>query len=82
MLVTEDNETYIIVGRSSSKCGKCRRGCNPTALAHDTIIEYGPETGQPGCGAKFLYCINTYINTDQLHGMIAADMEGRSRHDR
>lgn len=59
---------HVIVGGTSSKCSFCRRGADPTALAHDTIVEYGPDTGKPGCGATFLWCTSTYVSTAWLEG--------------
>lgn len=60
--------SYVSVGRSSSKCGHCGRGASCHALAHDTIIEYGPDTGKPGCGAIFLWCTPTYTTGLYMQG--------------
>lgn len=57
MSETETTAT-LIVSRSYSTCGTCRRQTLPDAETHDTVSGYGG--GQPGCGARF-----TAVTSDQ-----------------
>jgi hypothetical protein len=43
----------IEVGRSSSHCSECHRDCFWEEGGHLTLAGYGPQNGQPGCGAKW-----------------------------
>lgn len=40
----------ISIGRSSSRCLACNRGASPSDNGHERILEYGPRSGEPGCG--------------------------------
>lgn len=68
MKMTEIN-SFVIVGRSDSKCNHCGRAADCTALAHDVLLGYGPDNGQPGCGAKFLFCVDSYLDPKFIEGM-------------
>lgn len=59
-----DNKVILIINRSDSKCGNCGQGANPREIAHDTIIEYSPNTGRPGCKAKFTHVESHYVGLD------------------
>lgn len=50
----------VYVGRFSSKCGYCGRGCDPNDTHHWIIVEYGRDNGKVGCGEKFGDRIDTY----------------------
>ena len=52
----------LIINSSSSKCSDCQRGANPSEDSHQTIFEYGPETGSQGCGAVWDHVSVPYIN--------------------
>lgn len=40
----------VAIGRSSSRCMSCRKGAGLDTDRHNVIVEYGPDTGKPGCG--------------------------------
>lgn len=50
------------IGSSSSRCSTCKQGANPHETHHITVWEYGPNTGRPGCGAKFDHATLMYYN--------------------
>jgi hypothetical protein len=41
------------VGSSSSRCSDCKQGANPHETHHNTVWEYSPDSGRPGCGAEY-----------------------------
>jgi len=45
-----DPET-LYINRWDSTCGNCGGSANPKETAHFTLLGYGPQNGQPGCGA-------------------------------
>ncbi len=51
----------LLVGRSNTDCRACNRGASPDQITHDTIYEYSPDTGKPGCGVKFTHIYSTYV---------------------
>lgn len=55
-----DERVVLEVSGWSSRCGACRRGASPEEKAHDTIREYGPDNGKPGCGAVFTHITSEY----------------------
>jgi hypothetical protein len=50
------------IGSSSSKCSACKKGANPYESRHDTVWEYSPDSGQPGCGEEFDHATIVYMN--------------------
>jgi hypothetical protein len=43
----------LIIGRTRSKCGRCKRPTLGDGTHHDRVIGYGVEPA-PGCGARFV----------------------------
>jgi hypothetical protein len=60
----------VIVGPSRSTCAECGRGADWRAKAHDTIVEYGPDTGKPGCGAVWTHVDSDYTDFSGLYESI------------
>lgn len=54
----------LVINRSSSTCGDCGRGADPNEKSHKTIIEYSPDTGSKGCGAKWTKVSSDYSGKD------------------
>lgn len=53
-------EATVHIGNSTSHCGACGRPCDPMAASHDRLLGYGPDNGQPGCGAMFTATFSVY----------------------
>lgn len=60
--------SYVIVGRSESKCGACRLGAIPDETGHYTLIGYGVPLNSKGCGVEWDYCMNVYVSTRWMVG--------------
>lgn len=60
----------LFIDRSNSRCGACGKGADPAEKQHDTIIEYSPNTGRPGCGAIYEAVSTNYVNLDGLYDSI------------
>ncbi len=44
----------LVINSSSSKCGNCHRGADPSESGHYTTRSYDKNlNGQPGCGEKW-----------------------------
>lgn len=52
----------LYINPSDSRCGACGQGANPNEKQHDTVFEYSPNTGRPGCGAKYDAVSSHYVN--------------------
>ena len=50
----------LAVGPSASTCRACGRGASWRTETHEEIVEYGPDTGKPGCGARWTHIVGTY----------------------
>lgn len=59
----------LIIDRSSSSCGNCGRGCDPSERNHDTVYGY-QHSGEPGCHYYYKYVTSNYmISGDGLKEM-------------
>lgn len=67
--------TVLYINRNDSRCGACNRGALMSEKAHDTICEYGPETGSPGCGAVFTQLDSEYSQMKDVVVPIRPDLE-------
>jgi hypothetical protein len=48
------------IGRSESRCGACHGAANMYERGHFTLLGYGPQNGQPGCGVLWDEAVLTY----------------------
>ena len=62
----------LIVGTWRSFCNACGEGADPNEKTHDTVLEYSPKTGRPGCGETFTELGSDYCDSDGLYDMIKA----------
>lgn len=61
----------LMVDAWFSICSYCYRDCDPHEKGHYTLLGYGPDNGDPGCGEEFDNIMGTRIDiTDEiLHEM-------------
>lgn len=64
----------ISIGRSSSRCLACNRGALPSQDSHKTIAEYGPRSGEPGCGESWTAVRIDY--TPPIGGFVYENLRG------
>lgn len=50
----------LLIGGSSSHCGNCRKSASPREEGHFTLLGYGPDNGQPGCGELWDSAVYVY----------------------
>lgn len=76
----------LYVNRSDSRCGNCDRPATFRETTHATLLGYGPDNGQPGCGVQWEFLDTDYMNLDVSHtrpdlpprpgGLLAATLAG------
>jgi hypothetical protein len=54
------------IGSSDSYCGSCAQNgktsnAKMTESGHYTLLGYGPDNGQPGCGEKWDHVVFPYV---------------------
>lgn len=61
-------DAVIMVDRWYSLCSACNRDCDPMEKCHDTILCFGQESNNPGCGARFVAIkANTVLSSNERH---------------
>lgn len=63
---------HLIISRSHSYCGKCRderrfSGASPAETGHYTLLGYGTQNGDPGCGEKWDSWFFDFFYTDETY---------------
>lgn len=62
--MTEQITAVLVINRSDSLCTHCGRGCIPWETHHTTLTGYS-DSGNPGCGAKFIAVSTNYYGMDE-----------------
>jgi len=62
----------LYIDPSRSTCGGCGQGANPKELCHDTVFEYSPDSGRPGCGQRYVFVSSNYTDFEGLHARVRA----------
>lgn len=57
--VAEMKSEALVINRSDSRCGNCRKGASPHAEAHVDIVDYKSVPGG-GCGVRWRYLTSDY----------------------
>lgn len=48
------------IGGWSSRCGECKKGCDPYEETHETVLSYSP-TDEKGCGVRWTHVSSDYV---------------------
>jgi hypothetical protein len=64
-------ERALVINTWSSTCGACGKPADPHEKYHDTLLGYGPDNGEPGCGVKW-----EFVDTDYVGGGVAEAAKG------
>ena len=65
----------LFVNQSSSTCGNCGDGCDPTSSTHDKIVGYGHSGEQPGCGKTWKFITTGYLGAENAVKDMRPDLQ-------
>lgn len=60
--IEKEPDPTLMVDRFSSTCANCMKDADPSEKGHFTLLGYGPDNGQPGCGIIWTQLLSLYYD--------------------